>query len=127
MSAEEEKKMRRHRRNTAEKDFITSSIDSLLSSHYKNQDAVLEHQTEMIRSLVKSQNFTSQIDSHFFNIIDEIRSGYSSLVDDINARIVDPMCPTVTPVMYILALVLVFSGLLNAAFVFYFFQKNSKS
>lgn len=118
MSDEEKYLNTRRRRETSEQAFITSTIDSLLSSHYKNQDAVLEHQTEMIRSLVESRNLTSQNDMHFFAIIDEIRTGYTSMMEDLNQRVIEPTCPEVTPVLYILVICLILSGLLNAALIY---------
>ena len=122
MSEEEEKMKSRQRRSSSERDFLTSSIDSLLASHYKNQDAVLEHQTELIRSLVKSHNLTAQIDSHFFAVIDEIRQGYSDVMMDITKRVVAPSCPTVTPILYLVVVCLILSVGINLSFLYFHFH-----
>ena len=118
MSEEEGKAYSRNRRSTSERDFLASSIDSLLASHYKNQDAVLEHQTELIQTLVKSHNLTNQLDSYFFDIIDEIRQGYSDVMEDITKRVLTPSCPTVTPILYFVVIGFILSMIFNVVFLY---------
>lgn len=122
MSEEEGNAYSRKRRSNSERDFLASSIDSLLASHYKNQDAVLEHQTELIQTLVKSHNLTNQMDSYFFNIIDEIRQGYSDVMEDITKRVISPSCPTVTPVLYFVIIGFALSMVFNVIFLYLRFR-----
>lgn len=103
----------RVRRSTSEVQFLAQSIDTMMDSYIKNQDAVLKHQTEMVEGLIKSQNGTEQIDDHFFNMMREIRRGYYDLMENLEQRVIDPMCPTVTPFLYFVSFGLLSSLIMN--------------
>lgn len=109
---------KRTRRSASEIDFLTQAIDKLMQTYLKNQDAVLNHQTEMVESLLSSQNSTEQIDNHFFTIIREIRRGYFNLMDNLEKKVIQPMCPTVTPALYLLVSGLFVSVIANLVLLY---------
>lgn len=116
--AEEEFPIRNRRSSPSEVRFLAQSIDTMMNTYIKNQDAVLKHQTEMVEGLIKSQNGTEQIDNHFFGMLREIRQGYFKLMEDLEKRVIDPMCPKVTPFLYFVSIGLVLSMMVNVFLIF---------
>ena len=106
--------------------FLTQSIDKMMQTHLRNQDAVLDHQTQMVESLLQSQNTTEQMDNHFFTLIREVRRGYQNIMSDLESRIINPLCPSVTPVMYLLAIGLLISMFVNVL-MFYLLLRRATS
>lgn len=125
MTQTEEEFSKRSRRSTSEIDFLTKAIDKMMQTYLRNQDAVLDHQTEMVESLLHSQNSTEQIDGHFFTMMREIRRGYFNIMEDLESRIIDPMCPAVTPFLYVTSIGLFLSVLANLVLLFLFHRKSS--
>ena len=124
--AEEGFPVRNRRSSPSEVRFLAQSIDTMMNTYIKNQDAVLKHQTEMVEGLIKSQNGTEQIDNHFFSMLREIRQGYFKLMEDLEKRIIDPMCPKVTPFLYSVTFGLILSVVINLILLFmvYRFQRT---
>lgn len=118
MSDAEEDFHSRSRRSSSEVQFLAQSIDTMMESYLKNQDAVLKHQTEMVEGLIRSQNGTEQIDSHFFDMMHEIRRGYFKLMENLEKRVIDPMCPKVTPFLYFISIGLLVSLVSNLIMVY---------
>ena len=118
MSDAEEDFPSRARRSSSEVQFLAQSIDTMMDTYLKNQDAVLKHQTEMVEGLIQSQNGTEQIDNHFFNMMHEIRRGYFKLMENLEKRVIDPMCPKVTPFLYFTSAGLLVSLVTNIVMVF---------
>ena len=124
MTQTEEEFSKRSRRSTSEIDFLTKAIDKMMQTYLRNQDAVLDHQTEMVESLLHSQNSTEQIDGHFFSMMREIRRGYFNLMEDLETRVVNPMCPSVTPILYGITIGLSLSVSANLVFVFLLYRRS---
>lgn len=118
MSDAEENFPGRVRRDSSEVQFLAQSIDTMMDTYIKNQDAVLKHQTEMVEGLIRSQNGTEQIDNHFFNMMHEIRRGYFKLMENLEKRVINPMCPKVTPFLYFISIGLLVSLTSNVIMIF---------
>ena len=125
MTQTEEEFSKRSRRSTSEIDFLTKAVDKMMQAYLRNQDAVLNHQTEMVESLLHSQNSTEQIDGHFFSMMREIRRGYFNLMENLENKVIDPMCPSVTPVLYVITIGLLVSALANLMFLFLLCRRSS--
>ena len=105
----------REKRSTNELDFLSESLDKILQSQLKNQGEILEHQTNLIQNLVSARNDTAILDSHFYNIIREIRQGYLRMQDGLSSRLYVPSCPEATSTLYTLSICLIVSVLMNLA------------
>ena len=113
MSQSAEKTVKRDRRHTNELDFLSESLDKILRSQLTNQDEILEHQTNLIQKLVSARNDTAVLDSHFYNIIREIRQGYTRMQEGIVSSLYVPECPEANSTIYTMSFCLIVSILMN--------------
>ena len=105
---------------SAEYEFLSQSIEKLMTSHMETQDAVLSYQTNMIKELLQAQNSTLQFDEQFYSLVQEVRNGYSKMLTHLTPMLETARCDSTVASLYVVLGCLVFSLLANLACFLYY-------